>query len=359
MTMIIGSLGHGWMTKPMSRNAIAAKLGGSQFGVFRNAPQSSANGWGYGQRGSAPGHSCGANTAVYAQGPSTWKKWYGAGEMASLTPGSDIEVNYKLTADHYGQIWMMVACADRIDETLNWVYLKRSESDRSRNFMPSKPNIFAWKGGIGAGGVIRARYSVPASLSCPNGFGVGRLVWKTANSCTDSNNVGLKTETFDFEEYSSVTGNKIGVCSKPPETFISCFDFTTKTGGPAVSGTDGPKPNWCGPTGTPNPTPTNPPNSPNPTNPPKPSSSPSSGTCVDSTLSGAWGSHTCDDIEAMYGSTYCAHAAIGNACCICKRRSRSARMADCTRMGFITSSSQKSSFFVMGCLLATLQSTQL
>jgi hypothetical protein len=86
---------------------------------------------------------------------------------------------------------------------------------------------------------------------------------------------------------------------------------------------------------------------------------PGPGTCIDSPLENAWSSYTCAEITKIYGESFCAHPAIGNSCCICKKQSPSTRMADCTRMGFITSSSQKSSLLVIGCLLAGLLSTQL
>jgi len=222
--------GHGWMTAPVSRNELANKLRFAEGGKFRTEPQSSAG-----------GNSCGISDAVYLEGPSTWKKWYDADRglaMATLTPGADIEFQARITADHGGQAWMMVSCADRISEEASWRLLSRSQRDRGHHILPGSPATYVW--GVGqSGGTLHASFHVPAEFACPNSYGVGRWVWKTGNSCIDANNVGIKTEPFSFEEYKSVAPTAVGRCFGPPETFISCFDFRLMRATPTVMPTAG------------------------------------------------------------------------------------------------------------------------
>lgn len=226
---------HGWMTRPVSKNELSANRNwqSGMPGDFRYEPQSSANGNGYGSMATSPGASCGARSNVYAAGLGTWQTWYdGAGvPVPTLTPGAEVEVNYRVTADHGGQAWLMVACGGRIGEDVAWTYLERSPSDRGRHFMPSNPGIFAWRRGAYSSSTWKARFVVPSSFACPAGVGVGRLLWKTANSCLDVNNVGRKTETFSRAEYEAAIGGRaLSTCSIPPEAFISCFDFRTAQG---------------------------------------------------------------------------------------------------------------------------------
>jgi len=191
---------------------------------FRYEPQSSANGNLAGRQEYHAGASCGANSAAYARGLDVWQTWYDARNQAvpQLAPGSDFRVRSKITADHGGQAWMMIACGTEISEDVNWTILERSEFDRSNNFLPSHPGVYAWKERTRA--EVDAYYHVPSSFSCPSEMAVGRWLWKTGNSCNDINNVGRNTERLTPSEVSR-WGKDLGACERNPETFISCFDF--------------------------------------------------------------------------------------------------------------------------------------
>jgi len=134
---------------------------------------------------------------------------------------------------------MMIACGEQISDGLNWIFLNRSASDRQRLFLPSNPTITAWKVGQFGGRSMTASYHVPSNFACPNGKAVGRWLWKTGNSCSDSQNIGRSTETFNAAEFSRIAGRALGVCTKPPETFISCLDFQTTEGGGGAGGGGG------------------------------------------------------------------------------------------------------------------------
>lgn len=125
------------------------------------------------------------------------------------------------------------------------------------------------------GGVSTARWVVPNTFSCPGNYAVGRWVWKTANTCTDADNVGRSTEPFDFGEFEAVVHAYKprdivqARCSVPPETFISCFDFKIESGPPTSSPSANPtsRPTQHTiPSTAPTPYPTHP--SPYPTSPP-------------------------------------------------------------------------------------------
>jgi len=221
--------GHGYVTQPLSRNKLSTDLRNNwPTGMpqdFRWEPQSSARGNLAGSQQNYPGASCGASSAEFAQGLGLWQQWYDAKnvEVPLLTPGSDMKVSIKLTADHGGQAWMQIACGNEFSESVNWTILERSASDRERGFLPSNPGVYAWKVQT-SGGKLETTYKVPSSFSCPTGVAVGRWLWKTGNSCNDYNNVGRKTETLVRSEVAAV-GSNLGACASNPETFISCFDF--------------------------------------------------------------------------------------------------------------------------------------
>merc|ERR1712062_753568 len=157
-----------------------------------------------------------------------------------LSAGQEFEFSATITADHGGQTWLQIACAESIEEGLQWTLLERAADDRNHHSLPSSPHIYAWSQGT-SGGTTTARFVVPHGFSCPSGRGVGRYVWKTGNSCTDSGNVGARsTETFSRDEFCAIVS---GWCpsechaggSSPGgggaiETFLSCFDFTTSAG---------------------------------------------------------------------------------------------------------------------------------
>jgi hypothetical protein len=175
-------------------------------------------------------------------------------------------------------VWLQVACADRIEEGLQWTLLERAQGDRHHHYLPSSPAIYAWSQGT-SGGTTTARFAVPSGFSCPAGRGVGRYVWKTGNSCTDSKNIGAhSTEPFSRDEYcATVSGWCPTECSaggSSPggggaiETFLSCFDFTTSVGPTPTPPVPTPRP---APTPTPAPTPAPPAPVPTPPSPRVPS----------------------------------------------------------------------------------------
>jgi len=281
--LVVRAAGHGYVSKPLSKNAFAHQVrnnfpaGMPQ--LFRWQPHSSNAG---GNRGppyaSGPG-SCGANEADYARGLDLWQQWYDSTgtSVPELVPGSDMEVDVILTADHGGQAWFMIACGTEISEEVNWTLLERSADDRQNNFMPSSPAAFAWGmdefGPQGGYGTFSAKYHVPASFSCPSDVAVGRWLWKNANQCNDANNVARKTQTFDMAEYADVvraydpSGRVLGVCGTAVEIFISCFDFKLPSASP-TPGQPSPSPTTQAPTAAP-PTqaPTQAPPTPAPTGP--------------------------------------------------------------------------------------------
>lgn len=231
---------------------------------FRAEPQSSAKGNLQGNMQNFPGASCGANSDDYARGLDLWQQWYDEAGFAVplLTPGTDLRVRAKITADHGGQAWMMIACGTEISENVNWTILERAQSDRGHNFLPSNPAIYGWRLGT-AGGAVVSHFHVPSSFSCPSGLAVGRWMWKAAQNCNDYNNIGRDTETF-LESESKLTGNMAPACppNNPAETFISCFDFKMNgptpqpTPAPPTPPTPAPPPTPLPPTPAPTPTPT-------------------------------------------------------------------------------------------------------
>merc|ERR1719437_181424 len=66
-------------------------------------------------------------------------------------------------------------------------------------------------------------------------------IWKTGNTCNDANNVGRSTTTFNQGENSQI-GLNLGVCGVPPETFISCVDFTVEAPSTTPAPTQAPTP---------------------------------------------------------------------------------------------------------------------
>jgi len=262
--LIAQAAGHGWLSQPLSKNELQWQLknnhGNWPQGLpedFRYEPFSCANGNNAGGHLGTPAASCGAKTDVHARGLDAWQQWYDAAGIAVpvITPGSDMKVRVELSTDHGGQHWFMIACGNEISESINWTYLERSASDRSNGFLPSNPTMFGWP--VQSLSFSETYYHVPASFSCPGGVGVGRWLWKTANTCNDVNNVGRPTERFQASEAAAV-GLDRAACASPPETFISCFDFK-------VSGTSQPTPVPV-PT-PPAPTPTQAPPTPAPTGP--------------------------------------------------------------------------------------------
>merc|ERR1719382_2281797 len=150
---------------------------------------------------------------------------------------------------------MMVACGVEISESVNWTFLERSDFDRSSNYLPSNPAIYAWQMQT-SGGNLEMSFHVPASFSCPTDQAVGRWLWKTGNSCHDYNNVGRHTETFLKDENELWNRPNLSACTRNPETFISCFDFKVD------------------PPASPTPAPPTPPTSPAPPAPPTPAPQP-------------------------------------------------------------------------------------
>jgi len=221
---------HGYVTMPISRQEMShSHYVDGMPSKRRYDPQSS--------EGSG---ACGAGSD-YTESTRSWDAWYKAAGVSvpHLPAGKDFTFSGTLTADHGGQAWLQVACADSIAEGLPWTNLERAHGDRNHNFLPSSPRIYAWR--LGQGGMMNSRWTMPSSFACPGGRGVGRWVWKTGNSCTDANNLGNhKTETFSRDEFCAIPGGwcpdlcRAGGGSPGAggavETFLSCFDFTTGTG---------------------------------------------------------------------------------------------------------------------------------
>merc|ERR1719437_113930 len=173
--------------------------------------------------GAYPEGSCGGGDT---RGTDVWQQWYDASglPMPELTPGSDFKISQLMNADHGGQVWVMVACGNEISENVNWTILERSEFDRSYNFLPSNPEIFAWYENMSYTEYREWWLHVPSWFTCPSGTAVGRWLWKTGNSCNDYNNNGYKTKPFSASECGS-NCKPLGACGGSPETFISCIDW--------------------------------------------------------------------------------------------------------------------------------------
>merc|ERR1719350_1129572 len=244
----------------MSKNEMAVR-------VRNNAPAGFPSEFKYDPQSCARATVCGGSSTASDQGLDVWQKWYDQTNtpVPVLTPGTDMEVRVKVTAEHGGQAWMQIACG--VDyENANWTHLERAQSDRSVGFLPSNPGIYSWK----TGGGRNARYwHVPSSFYCPTGQAVGRWVWKTGNTCNDFKNLGrVKTESFLESESDANGGTHASACSGGggfPETFLACIDFVmNQTPTPAPPPTQAPPPTPAAPTPAPRPTPTTAPPTPAP-----------------------------------------------------------------------------------------------
>lgn len=219
---------HGWITTPVSRLEMGKHhwSSGMPNTNLRWSPQS-CNG----------PNSCGDYGGSYTESKDHWLPFY---ELAGVpvptyAPGSDIDVSITITADHGGQSWMMISCADSITEEGPWTFMQRAADDRDHHFMPSNPAIYAWPKNeliTKYGATLRAKWTMPSDFSCPSGRGVGRWLWKTGNSCNDDSNMAdKKTEAFALSEF-DVLNRAFGQdtmrsCNGAnPEWFINCFDFS-------------------------------------------------------------------------------------------------------------------------------------
>merc|ERR1740139_1098819 len=151
-----------------------------------------------------------------------------------------------------------------------WLNLERAQSDRSHGYLPSNPEIYAWRGGT-----RDVFYHVPSNFSCQHRGNrvIGRWVWKTGNSCNDmANNKGFGLTTFKRSEYLEMGGTTFGQCSGKPEVFISCFDFMLNDPLPTPVPTPQPTPvpTPAPPTPVPTPAPPTPVPTPEPTPVPTP-----------------------------------------------------------------------------------------
>ena len=190
-------------------------------------------------------NSCGAWGTDYMESKDRWQHFYNlAGlDVPVWAPGAEIDVKFQLTADHGGQAWVMVSCAENITEDGPWTFLERALSDRNHHFLPSSPDIFAWpKDEIAEkhNSVGTSKWKMPADMLCPGGRGVGRWLWKTGAGCNDDMNSNTKkTQPFVLSEFKALN-DAFGIptmpsCSSPDakyseaEYFISCFDFSTKS----------------------------------------------------------------------------------------------------------------------------------
>jgi len=224
---------HGWITTPVSRLEMAYQhfSTGMPDDLLRWSPQS-CNG----------PNSCGAWDSDFTDSKEKWLKFYGlAGVGVPVwAPGTDVETQIKITADHGGQSWLMLSCADTITETGPWTYLERAADDRDHHYLPSSPHVYAWPEGEIVhkyNSILKARWTVPSNFSCPVGLGVGRWVWKTGNTCNDNLNVNTKrTETFVLAEFKKIN-DAFSQMTMPTchgggfqnEYFITCFDFSNST----------------------------------------------------------------------------------------------------------------------------------
>jgi len=171
------------------------------------------------------GGSCGSGDT---RGTDVWQEWYDASGLAMpvLTPGSDMKISQLMNADHGGQVWVMAACGNEINEDLNWTFFERSDFDRDSNFMPSSPEIYGWIEDMNFVEYREWWVHVPSWFTCASGTAVGRWLWKTGNSCNDYNNAGMKTTSFSADECAAANMCKsVGACGASPETFISCIDW--------------------------------------------------------------------------------------------------------------------------------------
>lgn len=242
------AMSHGWLRMPLSRLEMANEhwVSGMPDDGLRWSPQSSAG-----------PNSCGAWGTDYMESKDRWQHFY---DLAGLdvpvwAPGAEIELKVhimgvvingtepwpRISADHGGQSWVMVSCAENITEDGPWTYLERAAGDRNHHFLPSSPNIFAWpKGEIVEkhNSVMTSKWKMPADMLCPGGRGVGRWLWKTGSMCNDDMNINTKkTQTFALSEF-QVLNNAFSKptmpsCSSPEakyseaEYFITCFDFSS------------------------------------------------------------------------------------------------------------------------------------
>jgi len=226
------------VVSPVSKNEMAnAHYQDGMPQDFRYEPQTSAHGNLLGSVGSDPGNYCGSDEDVNSEGLWLWQQWYDSAgvPVETLQPGEDITMSATITADHGGQVWMMISCADKIRDQNNWVYLERAASDRDHHFMPSNPTIYAWAPNeikLDHGKTLISKWTVPADFTCEENV-VGRWLWKTANTCNDANNIARPTEIFRLDEFAAVVHawsvdrwiQPECAPNQAPETFISCFDF--------------------------------------------------------------------------------------------------------------------------------------
>ena len=160
--------GHGWVTSPVSKNEMAyhhyeyahacararahahahARMHArySMPDDFRYEPQTCNIGNGIGNMVMTGGATCGGKNASSSKGLHLWQQWYDSRQVPvpRLVPGSDVVFNITLTIDHGGQAWMMLACAEDVEEGNDWLILPRAKSDRTSHFMPSAPGAIAW-----------------------------------------------------------------------------------------------------------------------------------------------------------------------------------------------------------------------
>lgn len=241
-------MSHGWARMPLSRLEMANKhwVTGMPDDMLRWSPQSCAG-----------PNSCGAWGTDYTESKERWQHFYAlAGlDVPVWAPGSEIELKVQImgvvvngtepyprvTADHGGQSWLMVSCAENITEDGPWTYLERAAGDQNHHFLPSSPHIFAWPQGELVeeyNSVGTSMWKMPADMLCPGGRGVGRWVWKAGAGCNDDRNISpKKTESFSLAEFKVLNDASskptMPSCSSPKakyheaETFITCFDFSS------------------------------------------------------------------------------------------------------------------------------------
>ena len=243
-------MSHGWMRKPLTRLEMAYThwVSGMPDDQLRWSPSASTG-----------PNSCGAWGTDYMESKYKWQHFYNlAGlDVPVWAPGAEIDVKFQImgviingtepyprvSADHGGQAWVMVSCAENITEDGPWTFLERAPSDRNHHFMPSSPDIFAWpKDEIAEkhNSVGTSKWKMPADMLCPGGRGVARWLWKTGAGCNDDMNSNTKkTQPFVLSEFKALN-DAFGIptmpsCSSPDakyseaEYFISCFDFSTKS----------------------------------------------------------------------------------------------------------------------------------
>lgn len=219
--LVYHASGHAWITSPMSRLELSANhwQPGMPDDDLRWCPSCCNH-----------ENSCGATGTFYTEPIAHWKPFYDQqGGIPYFAPAKSVEFHMTVTADHGGQSWLMLSCDDHMTEEVSWYIMERA--DREHHFMPSNSSgIYAWSKDE-SGGRIQASWQIPADFSCPDGRGVGRWLWKTANSCNDIHDVGKHTEPFNLEDFAPLWHESLmEPCGEAPETFISCFDFTTAVG---------------------------------------------------------------------------------------------------------------------------------